>query len=170
MVKKALLGCSALLVLVVVGIAVVVTLKGKTGIDASRTATDSLSQDLEKKFGGRPHVEFTCILPVVGAAPCILNSDAGSREVTLTFTNYELPQEVALEDQARRIVILSFKTSEFVKESDRIEVIFEIAGRGEFANTSQISKYSFGREELAAAVAGEAPSREAAGDSETAEE
>lgn len=153
MAKKILWGCSVFLVLFAVGIAVLVALRwDRSGIDASDSATDSLSQDLEREFGGQPRVEFLCILPVVGPAPCILNSDTGSREVTLTFTNYELPQEVTAEDLARRIAALSFETSEFVKQSDRTAVVFELTEGG----TSQTSKYSFGPEELAAAAAGEA--------------
>ena len=168
--KKVFWGCSAFLVLVAVGLTVLVTLNwDKSGIDASGTATDFLSRDLEEEFGAQPHVEFTCILPIVGAAPCVLNKDAGSREVMLTFTNYELPKQITQEEQARRIAILSFKTSEFVQESDQTDVIFENTARSEFANTSQTSKYSFGREQLAAAVAAEMPSREAAGDGKVEE-
>ncbi len=149
MVKKVLLGCSAFVVLVVVGIAVVVTLNWDTkGFDGAKgTDTDkyTLSQDLEKEFGGQPQVEFVCRFPVVGIAPCILNNDMGSREVTLTFTNYELPKGVTPEEQARRIAILAFKTSAFARESDETEVIFE--ERSESASVSR--RYSFSGEELA---------------------
>ena len=165
MVKKALLGCSALVVLVVVGIAVVVTLNRDTNGIARGTdnETHSLSQGLEQEFGGQPQVELVCRFPVVGIAPCIPNNDMGSREVTLTFTNYVLPKGVTPEEQARRIAILAFKTSVFVRESDKTEVIFE-----EGSESASVSRrYSFSGEELAA---GEAPSPEAADDGKAAEE
>jgi hypothetical protein len=136
-----------------VGIAVVVALNwDRTGIDRT-TDKNSLGQDLEKEFGSPPLVEFECIFPVVGVAPCILDSDSGRREVRLTFTNYELPGGISPEEQARRIALLSFEVSEFVKHSDKTEVIFENIGSGESGNFSQTSKYSFDRDELAAVVA-----------------
>ena len=154
MVKKVLLGCSAFVALVVVGIAVVVTLNGDTnGIDGAKgTDNDilSLSQDLEKEFGGQPQVDLVCRFPVVGIAPCI-NNEFGTREITLTFTDYELPQGVTPEVLARRIAILAFKTSAFARASDKIEVIFE-----EGSESASVSRrYSFSGEESAA---GEAPS------------
>ncbi len=123
MIKKVLLGCSAFVGLVAVGIAVVVTLSGGwNGLDEGTGLNNDpnfLRQNLAKEFSGQPEVDFVCSFPVVGTAPCILNSEMGSREVTLTFTNYELPKGVAPEEQARRIAILAFKTSAFAKESDR---------------------------------------------------
>ena len=162
MVKKVLLACSAFVVLGVVGIAVVITLTWDTNaVDGAKgTANDehSLSEDLEKTFGAQPKVEFVCSFPVVGIAPCVLNNDMGSREVTLTFTNYELPKGVTLEEQARRVARLAFKTSTFAMRSDTTEVIFETGS--ESATVSR--RFSFSGEDLAA---GDAPSPEAAGDS-----
>ena len=81
-------------------------------------------------------------------------AELGSREVALTFTNYELPKGVTPEEQARRIAIFAFKASAFARESDKTEVIFE-----EGSEAARVSRrYSFGGEELAV---GEAPSPEA---------
>jgi hypothetical protein len=109
--------------------------------------------ELEQEFGGQPRVEFTCVLPMVGPAPCVLDNDGVIRQVTVTFTNHEVPQEIPLEEQARRVVALSFHASDFVKNSDEMDVIFEITERGTFAIASRSSKYSFAGESLAAAAA-----------------
>jgi len=171
MVKKILLACSAFVVLGVVGIAVVITLTWDTNaVDGAKgTANDehSLSEDLEKTFGAQPKVEFVCSFPVVGIAPCVLNNDMGSREVTLTFTNYDLPEGVAAEERARRIAMLAFKTSAFVKEADKTDVIFEEIERSKSASVSRTSKYTFSREEL---IASKAPSGNATADGEEAQE
>ena len=158
MVKKLLWGCSAFVVLVGIGLAVVVALNWEqiaSNIDEANKAVNdesSLSQDLDKEFGGQPQVEFVCRLPVVGIAPCILNSEAGTREVTLTFTNYELPEGVIPEERARQIAILAFKNSELTRESDKTDVIFEEITSSGSASVSRTSRYSFSREELAASV------------------
>ena len=60
-----------------------------------------------------------CRFPVVGIAPCIIDSDLDSREVTLTFMNYKPPQGVTLEEEARRIAMDAFNASAFVKEADK---------------------------------------------------
>ena len=162
MIKKVLLGCSALLVLAVIGIAVVVMTVswnsdgsgGAKGADSEKLA---LSQDLENEFGGRPQVEFVCLLPVVGIAPCVLNNDMGSRETTLTFTNYEPPEGVVEEEQARRIAILAFQTSQFARESDKTDVVFdETKGSG---SASVSRRYSFSGDELAVGESGVLPGR-----------
>lgn len=163
--KKTLLGCSAFLVLVAVGLAVLLALNwDKSDIDSSDIATDSLSRDLEEEFGGQPDVEFICVLPIVGPAPCILDNDEVTRQVTLTFTNYKLPLGISLEEQARRIAVISFNRSDFVKESDEMNVIFDNTERGEFATTSRTSKYSFDSDALAAVVASDALTHEAGND------
>ena len=118
------------MVLVALSLAVLLALKwDKSNVDSSDTATESLSKDLEEEFGGQPLVEFICVLPLVGPAPCVLDNDEVSRQVTLTFTNYELPLGIAPEEQARRIAVLSFNASDFVKESDEMNVIFESTDR-----------------------------------------
>ena len=168
--KKTLLGCSALLVLVAAGLAVWLALNwDKSDVDTSDKATDSLSNDLEEEFGGQPLVKFLCVLPVVGPAPCVLDNDKVSRQVTLIFTDYEMPLGIAPEEQARRIAVFSFDASDFVKKSDEMNVIFESTERGKFASASRTSKYFFGPEGLAAAVAADAPPREAS-DGEAVEE
>ncbi len=167
--KKTLLGCSAFLVLVAVGLAVLLALNwDKSDVDASDVATDSLSEDIKGEFGVQPLVEFLCVLPVVGPAPCLLDNDLVHRQITLTFTNYELPLGITQENLARRIAVRSFNSSDFVKRSDEMNVIFEDAERGEFATASRTSKYTFGPEDLAAAAAADAPHR--LGDGETAED
>jgi hypothetical protein len=150
MVKKLVLGFSALVVLVATGIAVMVMLTWDShGVDGARgTKSDehSLGQILAKEFSGQPEVEFMCLFPVVGTAPCLLPSDMGRHEVILTFTNYELPQGITLEEQARRIAIAAFTASAFARGSDNTEVIFKDVTE----STSVSRKYSFSGEELAA--------------------
>jgi hypothetical protein len=96
MIKKFLLGCSAFVMMVAIGIAVAITLvgdwRGSGGGKGSNNDPNFLRQQLAKEFSRQPEVEFVCRFPVVGPAPCILDSDMGSREVTLTFINYELPR------------------------------------------------------------------------------
>jgi hypothetical protein len=167
MLKKVLLGCFAFVMLAVAGITLVVMLSGRwSGVDGGKGLSsdpDFLSRHLAMEFSGQPDVEFVCRYPVVGPGPCLPNSDIGSREVTLTFNNYEPPGEVTLEEQARRIAIVAFKISAFANNSDEIQVAFVEGSE----STSISRKYSFSGEELAAS---EAASSEAAGDIKAVEE
>ena len=167
MAKKVLWGFSAFVVMVAVGIALVVTLSGSwNGLEGGKRSNNDpefLRQKLADEFSGQPEVEFVCRFPVVGPAPCIFDGDVGSREVTLTFINYELPNGVTPEEQARRIAIAAFKTSDFATNSDKTEVIFIESSD----STSLSRKYSFTSEDLAA---GDAASLEATSDSKAVEE
>jgi hypothetical protein len=151
--RKLLLGCSVLAVLAVAGIVVLVTLNwDRSGIDVD-SERGSLSQELQAEFGSQARVELECVLPLVGPAPCVLDGDSGSRHVRLTFIDYQLPEGAAPGEHARHIAVRAFEASEFVKVADRLEVIFEIMESGELGDLSQISKYSFGQEQLAKVVA-----------------
>jgi len=150
MVKKLLLGCSGLVLLLLAGMAVVIALRwdgsALDSMKGTKSEMQSLRQHLAKEFSGQPEVEFVCRFPVVGIAPCIIDSDMDSREVTLTFMNHEPPQGVALEEQARQIALTAFNASTFVKEADKTDVIFAEVS----ASASVTQRFSFSGNELAA--------------------
>ena len=62
----------------------------------------SLSQDLEKKFGGQPQVEFVCRFPVVGIAPCILNNEKETQSLVIQAL-HRLPEN------QREVIQLKFQ-------------------------------------------------------------
>ena len=144
MFRKVLLGCSAAVImaaLLAVAWLVFVDWRragaGGSGTDDNTT----LARHLESAFGRRPDVAFVCRYPVVGTGPCVFDSDIGSREVAITFTDYEVPDETTQEDQARKIAILAAEASSFAKRADRTDIIFNDLTGGDSSSVSR--RYTF---------------------------
>ena len=103
-----------------------------------------LGQELARRFGSQPVVEFVCHLPVVGKAPCPPGRGAGERQATLTFTGYELPAGVDPQDHARQIAAAAYEASGFVRDADKTEVVFFEGDE----SASVLRRYSFAASEL----------------------
>ena len=149
--KKVLLGCCVFAVLLILGIAAV------TGLDwseirsaaAQGSASEelALARELARQFGHQPEVEFECRLPVVEVAPCaLLAKERGSREVRLTFSNFERPPGVVADELARRIALAAYQASTFAGRADHAEIVFEEGDE----SASVARRFAFAVQELAA--------------------
>lgn len=149
MVKKTLLGCAILAVLLAVGLTLLAGLDwsaiGTAGDSGSRDEKLGLARELSREFGDQLTVEFVCRLPVVGEVPCLPGEGAGSREVTLTFTGYQLPAGVNPHEHARRIAGVAYAASTFLRGSDKTTVVFHEGDESASVRRS----YSFAAHELA---------------------
>ena len=160
--RKVLLGCSAFAVLLILGIAALTGLNWSEIRSAAAQGSASeelaLARELASEFGHQPEVEFECRLPVVEVAPCALFAkERGSRDVRLTFSNFERPPGVAADELARRIARAAYQASTFAGRADRAEVVFEEGDE----SASVARRFAFSVQELAADDQG---SRRAAGE------
>lgn len=102
-----------------------------------------LALELARQLGDQPDVSFVCRLPVVGEAPCLPGEGAGTREVTLTFTDYDLPAGVDPQEHARRIAAIAHESSGFAREADETVVVFHEGDE----SASVLRRYSFPAED-----------------------
>ena len=145
-IQKRLIGCSVFVVLLVAGIALLAGVDWDQvgGENGSGGEEAELGRELAAKFGNQPTVEFVCSLPVVGEAPCLPGQGAGTRDVTLTFSDYELPTGIDPQEHARRIALAAHEVSAFVRDADRTEIVFYEGDE----SASVLRKYSFAAEAL----------------------
>lgn len=149
LVKKVVLGGSLLVA------ATVLALTAAKGLDwaavrggGSAGSDDeilALTRALEEELGHEPAVDMVCVYPVVGVGPCVPGR-GGSREVTLTFDDYQLPATPDPREHARRIARLAHERSVFGAESDKTVVVFREGD--EWASVTR--RYSFARAGLVA--------------------
>jgi len=150
--NRVILGCLGMVGLVVVGLGTLVALNWDAvsqdfgrAVDAQTERTKatlfrlgelmSISAELKTEYGTEPDVVYD-----IGTAGRILS---------ITFSNYELPQEVTAEGHAREIAAFAIgKTTKF-KEIDAVRVLFQTHaqnGATEIADSSE--SYSFALDEL----------------------
>ncbi len=150
--NRVVLGCLGVIGLVLVGVGTLVAMNWDAvsknlseAWDAQNEKTTatlfrwgelmSIGGELKAEYGAEPDVAY--------------DTGTGGRVLSITFSNYQLPEEVTAKGHAREIAAFAIgKTTKF-EEIDVVTVLFQTsAKKGVIETTSSSGSYSFALDEL----------------------
>ena len=145
--RRVVVGCLSIVVLVLAGVGMLVALNwdavlrhlGET-VDAQAERTKatlfrlgelmSISTELKSEYGTEPDVTY--------------RAGTDGRILGITFSDYQLPEEVTARDHAREIAVFAIGETKKFEEIDRVEVLFQTSSGG-------LESFSFALDELMSA-------------------
>ncbi len=150
--NRTILGCLGVISLALVGTGTLVFLKRDTVSKSLTEAWDtqaertqetlfrwgelmSIGAELEDQYGAKPDVTY--------------DTSTSDRTLNICFTNYQLPEQVTIEDHAREVAVFAIgKTTKF-QQIDAVRVLFQNPPRqGGVGGTDGSGAYTFALDDL----------------------